>query len=1073
MKKLILVTAVSLFFASAMARAGTAARNTREYRDEKTDLTILSALVDLPADGRWQMAEAPSQGLADVYITPTKEAQDRLKGKRYQFEIDKHKKRRGRYPLRSYYWSCLEYAKKHDGKAPADLAKLETLESEYRRFTAGEHEDYYFIPGRRLLTDRISPEPDDENKVLWNPRSKVEDPVIMGFETAPPIDDGKHWVLMSNGDIERREIDRRLFEKYNAELERGMKPARERLENWSDAMTYRILARRSSPPPGAVTLTVSNIYQQPRAHIDIEWDPAQRKPGDREMLEEWNKMRVLRDLPVTGIQRNESTLLHYWLRQMDDTLYGIPGIRAAGRRGGRRDRRTSVFGILGGRAAIRETLQLQNLADNRKSTENARTLPVSEIEGVTVESHPFEEMLGDSDGGQLEIADLIPPDRFLAYFAEPQSILQFLDGGSDFIFRAGSSFTGRCLERHLVERYLAKMGMSETWLRTFLKAGAVEELVVAMPDLFVIDGTEFTAVARLKNAKMAKPLLTALGIDDLEGGTVRETRSGGQAFWALREDFLIVSTHQDEFRKVMDLHANDGRGSLGRSAEFRYMLTQQPIEDQTQMYVYFSDSFIRRLVGPEVKIGQLRRLQARFELESITSGALLYKYDGHSGKSSLDKLTAMGYVDLKQPLAAADARLGEDYTASSPAYGSPADMASLLDNPVTHVTRAEKKLYVDYVEDYNRYWRQYFDPIAIRLNTPTEQSYELSIFILPLIDSALYEGLKKALATEEDEDGELIVPEIKPAPVASVSLNIPEKAWVDFSEGLRDELFEEMLGLDGALLDYLGPDVHLAVADAAPIIGTGSGDLADVAGAIPRFNDDMMEISAMISMLTRPCALLVGVKDPDAVRHFLRNAKMGMLGDRNRWFDLSVCKVTGEDKWLFTWNAGGILHTRFGVEVKDRYLVIKNLPLTTSLEVVGRRDFPGRTAHLRLDPAACEEQLPALFASAAAQRRAAALSGIRSLSPLLLTIADSVEEAQDAHADLLGYTPLHPGDGEWIWDSRTLNSSVYGRPAKPLQPPYEPGDRDFGVLQGVKNLEVDMRLEGEGFHATTRWTVTD
>lgn len=1068
MNNFIPLMAVSLVVSSATA--GTEVRDTRQYRDDQTGLTILSARVDLPADGRWQMAETSSRVIADVYLTPTKEARDRLKGKRYQFEIDMQKKRSGRYPLVRYYWSCLEYAKKHDGKAPADPEKLKNLDREYRRFKVEEHEGYFFIPGLRLLTDRIVPEPENTDPVLWDPGSRVEEPVVMGFEIAPPVDDGKHWVLTSDGNMERREIDKQLFEKYGVELKPEIKPARERLENWSDNMTYRILARQSSRAPGPVTLTVSNTYLETQA--DIEWDPSRRETGEREMLETWSDLRVLRDLPVAGIQGDESTLLHYWLRQMK-SLYEIPRIRTAGRRRGRRERRTSVFGMLGGRAAIRETLQLQDLADNHKSEKDARTLPVSEIEGVTVESHPYGEMLGDSEGGRLEIAEWIPKDRFLAYFSEPQSMLNFLDGGSDFIFRAGTSFTGRCLERNLVERYLAKMGMSETWLRSFLKVGAVEEVAVAMPDLFVIEGTEFTVVARLKSATLAKPLLKMLGLDDLEGGAVRETRSGGLAFWALRGDFLVVSTHQGEFRKVLDLHANKGRDSLGRSAEFRYMLTQQPIEDQTEMYVYFSDPFIRRMVGPEIKIGQLRRLQARFELESITSGALLYKYDGHSGNPNLDKLMETGYVDLHQPLTASDAQLGEDSRASSPVYGTPADMASLLDNPVTNATPAEKKLYTAYVEDYNRYWRRYFDPIAIRLNKPAEKSYELSIFILPLIDSALYEGLKQQLTAAEDGDGKLIVPEIEPAPVASLSLNLPEKVWIDFSKGLREDLFEKMLGLDGAILDYLGPDVHLAAADADPIIGTGSGDLVGIAGAIPRFRDDMMAIGAMISMLTRPTALLVGVKDPEAVRYFLGNAKVGMLGDGNRWFDLSVSKVTGKDKWLFTWNIEGVLHTRFGVEVKDRYLVINNLPLTTPLEVVGRRDFGGRTAHLRLDPAACEEQLPALFASAAAQRRTAALSGIRSLTPLLLTTADSVEDAQDMHANLLGYRPLHPDDGEWIWDGRTLTSSVYGHPSKPLQPPYEPGDRDFGVLKGVKNLEVDMRLEGEGFHATTRWEMTD
>ncbi len=1056
MQKIISLMAISFLFSSAMAATET--RNTREYHDEKTDLTILSALVDLPADGRWQIAESPSQGLADIYLTPTVEAQERLKGKRYQFQIDEQKKGSGRLPLLKYYWSCLEYAQKHDGKAPESLTELKDREEKYRRFNAEEREGHFFIPGLRLLTD-----PADR-------RSRVEEPVVMGFETAPPVDDGKHWVLMSNGDTERREIDKQLFEKYDVELEPGVKPASERMDNWSINVTYRIFARRISPEPEPVTLTVSNSDQGTRA--DIEWDPAQRETGDRKMLEEWSNLRVLRDLPVTGIQRNESTLLHYWLEQMDD-LYDIPGIRTSGRRRGRRGRRTSVFGMLGGRAAIRETLQLQNLTDNRKSKKDARTLPVSEIEGVTVESHPYGGMLGESEGGRLEIAELIPKDRFLAYFAKPQSMLQFLDGGSEFIFRAGSAYTGRSLERNLLKRYLGKMGVSETWLRTFLKTGSAEELAVAMPDLFVIDGTEFTVVARLRSPDLAKPALKMLGIEDLGEGAVHQTISGGKAFWALKGDFLIVSTHQDEIRKVLDLHSNDGRNSLGRSAEFRYMLSQQPIEEQTSMYVYFSDPFIRRMVGPKVKIGQLRRLQARFELESITAGALLYKYDGYSGDPSLDKLMEMGYVDLNRPLMASDAQLGKNERASSPVYGNPGDMASLLDNPVTKVTPSEKRLYADYVEDYNRFWRQYFDPIALRLNEPDEQSYELSVFILPLIDSALYEGLKQKLAAAEDQEGELIVPEVEPAPVASISLNLPERMWVDYSKDLRKGFFEEMMGLDGAMLDYLGPDVHLAVADAAPIIGTGSGDLAGIAGVIPGFNDDMMMIGAMISMLTRPCALLVGVKDPDAVRHFLRNAKMGMLGDDNRWFDLSVCKVTGKDKWLFTWNIEDVLHTRFGVEVQDRYLVIKNLPLNIPLNVVGRRDFEGRTAHMRLDPGACEEQLPALFASAAARRRAAALSGIRSLAPLLLTTADSVQEAQDRHTDLLGYRPLHPGDGEWDWDGRKLKSSLYGSPSKPLQPPYEPGDRDFGVLQGVKNLEVDMRLEGEGFHATTRWEVTD
>ena len=41
------------------------------------------------------------------------------------------------------------------------------------------------------------------------------------------------------------------------------------------------------------------------------------------------------------------------------------------------------------------------------------------------------------------------------------------------------------------------------------------------------------------------------------------------------------------------------------------MLQQMDIEDSTEAYFYLSDSFIRQLVSPEVKVAQLRRMQVR------------------------------------------------------------------------------------------------------------------------------------------------------------------------------------------------------------------------------------------------------------------------------------------------------------------------------------------------------------------------------------------------------------------------------------------------------------------------------
>src|SRR6266536_2644266 len=92
-----------------------------------------------------------------------------------------------------------------------------------------------------------------------------------------------------------------------------------------------------------------------------------------------------------------------------------------------------------------------------------------------------------------------------------------------------------------------------------------------------------------------------------------------------RGDLLLVSTSRAELQAI----AAVGGASLGRSAEFRYMLTQLPLKKDTRALIYFSDPFIRRMVGPAVKIGQLRRMRARAEMEMITAGALLYTLDGN------------------------------------------------------------------------------------------------------------------------------------------------------------------------------------------------------------------------------------------------------------------------------------------------------------------------------------------------------------------------------------------------------------------------------------------------------------
>src|SRR5262245_31752039 len=72
-----------------------------------------------------------------------------------------------------------------------------------------------------------------------------------------------------------------------------------------------------------------------------------------------------------------------------------------------------------------------------------------------------------------------------------------------------------------------------------------------------------------------------------------------------------------------------------------------------------------------------------------------------------------------------------------------------LEIPLETVTCEEAGEYHEFLEDYNKYWRTYFDPIAIRVQA-TPERYRLETVVLPLIDNSIYKGLAMVLGGQPE-----------------------------------------------------------------------------------------------------------------------------------------------------------------------------------------------------------------------------------------------------------------------------------------------------------------------------------
>ncbi|QEG00360.1 hypothetical protein Mal15_44300 [Stieleria maiorica] len=1044
------------------------------------------ATVALPADGLWRIRAPQSQDSArELYLMPTEPSRLRQLGKRMYAALEERQIQYGRWQVQMGFEACRQFAQERQGvgpKAISDLAQekrwgyvAERWDSaswqlnRWRDFVDTRPIEGPFIhlipdvrfrfapPNRTTRRDdgtAVQGGATPDTKARWTVPKK--DREVLAFELRPFIDDGKHWVLYTDGDCQRVDIDSQLSQSQRVTIRPIVtQPNAQPTGDDEPNLEYRLVMVREQPFSGSLELQAENhVLDQERT---IRWNAADGSDVP---------YRTLRDT-ITDARRfawgpyslaADGGVLKVW-----DLAGKAPPPDPNPRRS------LSMFSVLGGRAAVEETLQLQDLRAIDSELQSA-TIDIDSLSGVEVKSHPFEEMLGGREGGRLEIAGCVPPDRFFVYVGKPESIPALLDTGAPFIASMGTALTGNCLQYNLQSRYLARLGMTRDWVDAVLTSGLTSELALFTPDLFFIDGTDVTIVARLRQPQLLRQLLGMLGASDLGTESVLElpTVSGGPAYLALRDDLLFASTHRGELQQAIDLHDGQGSGSLGESAEFRYMLTQLPVNEDTRVYAYLSDGFVRKLVGPRTKIGQRRRVLAKAKMEVMTAQAMLARLDGYPGSDSASDLIRSGH--LPQGWQSEGMSIDASGLVRSHHYDTLPRMRTLPEVPLDRVTPAEAEAYRRYVENYSRYWRRFFDPIAIRLDDVGSDQLELSTFILPLVDNSIYNTLKTFLAHQDDQTT-LSVPIVEPTPVVQFSANLKDMAW-QVVAGNFSEFFTRYSGASPAMLDDLGPSVHVAVFDADPIIAIGSGDVFGAFGGnvLRGGGNEMLMIPVALSMLTRPCSIMVETESPERTSQYLRQAALaGMPRQRrDRDFNVSFYQVGDRDEWVWTMDVFGVVKLRYGVEVVDKYLVIRNIPWSSGDRVVSVAPADLNAAMLQASPSACKEQLPGLFAAASDANRRAVMSGLGRLYPFMLSGSKSVDQAAAEHQRLYGFYPRQLDGDRWRWTDYRMVSDHYGEPTRQRQPAFAP-DKPFGLMNRIDSIQLNMQFESDGLRSSVRW----
>ena len=174
---------------------------------------------------------------------------------------------------------------------------------------------------------------------------------------------------------------------------------------------------------------------------------------------------------------------------------------------------------------------------------------------------------------------------------------------------------------------------------------------------------------------------------------------------------------------------------LGESAEFAYIRTLMPRgATEEDGFIYLSDPFIRRLMSPQLKLTERRRVLCYNHLRMIGHAALLYRTETGARPTSLAALTeaqcapgTFGEAALACPDGGQYSLAADGLTGVCSHHGNAQALTPCLEIPVTQVSGVEADEYKAFLEEYNQYWRTFFDPIALRLQiTPNSTGWKPS-----------------------------------------------------------------------------------------------------------------------------------------------------------------------------------------------------------------------------------------------------------------------------------------------------------------------------------------------------------
>lgn len=411
-------------------------------------------------------------------------------------------------------------------------------------------------------------------------------------------------------------------------------------------------------------------------------------------------------------------------------------------RPGGRSQLEETLGLFSGGRAVSENLQLDRLLPAAAAGE--ATVDISSLEGISIPEINWDELTADIAPQIDPLARYIPADQHVLFFPTFQAMVRTMDEAAQWGAPLLFLIEQRAEDAETREKYQRQLCLSIDAVSRLVGQQVIGSVAFTGSDPYLRTGTDVAVLfeapspdvlAKLIGTKQRAAVRAHSECREVAGKTGGLEYTGVVtpdrhicSYMAMLGDSVVVTNSLAQLRRVGQAGAEQ-TDSIAELPEYRFFRDRYNRTDPEETALLIvTDATIRRWCGPKWRIAASRRTRAAAIMAAYQAEHLESLVAGNVAPRQLEtELSVSGLGRLQVTSGGV----------SSSAYGTLEFLTPISELELGRVTPREAELYRGWRDGYQRYWRQFFDPIAARFSIRDDR-ISADVTVMPLIEQSDY-----------------------------------------------------------------------------------------------------------------------------------------------------------------------------------------------------------------------------------------------------------------------------------------------------------------------------------------------